>query len=153
MVAVALSITALAGCRSDGHPAETPAAVPVAAATSPATGDDAVVVLPAADGSSVVVAARTEGSGEAVVGGRLAVAPAGCLGLVHDGEDVFVIWPEGTTPLEDAVGVSVPGLGQYRLGDDLSGSGAWGSGANLSLPHPVAPCATALIAAVGPGVE
>ena len=119
---------------------------------TPATGDDAVVVLPAADGSSVVVAARTQGSGEAVVRGRLAVSPAGCLGLVHEGEHVFVIWPEGTTPLEDAVGVTVPGLGEYRVGDEFHGSGAWGRGADLSLPQPVGRCATARIAAVGPGV-
>lgn len=67
------------------------------------------------------------GGPDAIVAGTLAVLDGGCLGFRgEDGSQLAVVWPSGTTALPDAVGVDVPGMGAYRLGEAVEGGGGYG---------------------------
>jgi hypothetical protein len=92
--------------------------------------EESLRVVPGVDGAVVVVAPPVESSGEAIVAGAVALTAGGCVGLGYDsGEGTKVelaIWPAGTEPLEDEVGVDVPGLGRFAVGDQVSTSGGYG---------------------------
>jgi hypothetical protein len=115
------------------------------------SGDDgSLEVLAASDGSLVVASSGATGYGEALVTGRVAVLRAGCVGLWNGGEEVLVVWPEGTIPLDDEVGVAVPGLGELRVGDEVSAGGAFGSGDSLITPVEADRCKTPQVVAIAP---
>lgn len=80
------------------------------------------------DGSLAVVRPASWGGGgggnDAAISGTLAVVDGGCLGLGDDGgSQIVVVWPSGTAALPDDVGIDVPGMGTYRLGDEVEGGG------------------------------
>lgn len=110
-------------------------------------------VLEASDGSLVLVAGETTAFGQAAIPGRLIVLQAGCIGLSIGGEDALVVWPAGTVPLADGVGVTVPGFGDLRVGDELDAGGAYTSGDGAVLPEPTDACVTRQIAVVAPPAE
>lgn len=89
-----------------------------------------LTAVEAVDGSIAVVRPPPEGPGggtEALVLGELAVLDGGCLGFRdEDGGQTLVVWPSRTTALPDVVGVDVPGMGAYQLGDAVEGAGGYG---------------------------
>ena len=96
----------------------------------------AVLVLVACGGSrsldvqergdvTALVATDSEQASDAEVRGVVELGPGGCLGLVS--EEVVVpiplIWPEGSELAEDGGSVTVPGVGEVRVGASISGGG------------------------------
>lgn len=84
------------------------------------------------------------GGSDAIVAGTLAVLDGGCLGFRdEDGTQTAVVWPSGTTPLPDVVGVDVPGMGAHRLGDAVEGGGGFGG---VQFQDVVAECSSTQVA-------
>ena len=81
---------------------------------------------------------------QALISGRVAVLPGGCIGLAggRGREGHLVAWPSTTTFAPDEMAIQVPGLGVLRIGDFVqAGGGSWSS-SNMALPPAIAPCAT-----------
>jgi hypothetical protein len=69
---------------------------------------------------------------EALLSGELRVSSAGCLSL---GKNVLVAPPASqlTTDVSDELILSIPGLGDYRIGDRVEGPGGYVPSADLDV--------------------
>lgn len=130
------------GAREDaaaptGESAAALEAAPAGGFTALRVGDGSVAVLQRPPSGPSVSAA-------AIVAGTLAVLDGGCLGFRDDdGTQTAVVWPSGTTALADGVGVAVPGMGAYRVGDAVEGGGGYG---DAVFEGPLAGCPSAEVA-------
>jgi hypothetical protein len=79
------------------------------------------------DQPRLAVARPTEAYPDALVRGRLEVNAAGCFAV--DGD--VLLAPAGSEVLEDGGGVSIPGLGDIRVGEGLESGGGFFEGPRL----------------------
>jgi hypothetical protein len=89
-----------------------------------------------ADATLVTVTSRPDVMPQALISGRLAIVNGGCFGIIkEEGNEFAAIFPVGTTAEGDAL--TIPGLGEVKVGDDLEGGGGFGEKASLdpSLPE------------------
>jgi hypothetical protein len=82
----------------------------------------------------ILVAAPADSGMDAMVIGTVAIVD-GCLGI----GDHVAVWPSGTDVVaEDPLVIDVPGLGEVRVGDDVTGAGGYvqeyGRGDGPALP-------------------
>ncbi len=89
-----------------------------------ACGSGAVEVQEHGDAKALVAKDSEQGS-DAEIRGALELGPGGCLGLVAEGTDVAVplVWPEGSELSEDGASLTVPDLGEVRVGQTVAGIG------------------------------
>lgn len=86
----------------------------------------ACAVPPRHDAIVASVAVLTSSDGAvlgAQVSGTLALTPDNCFGIGDDDEVAVVVFPVGTQIQADASGVTVPGIGDLELGDQVVGVG------------------------------
>lgn len=74
---------------------------------------------------TALVATDSEHVLDAEVRGVIERGPGGCLGLLAEDADAVVplIWPEGSQLAEDGTRITVPELGEVRVGQNISGGG------------------------------
>jgi hypothetical protein len=78
------------------------------------------------DGVVLVVSRDSDARMQALVSGTVGVTDTGCIAL----DDAVLVAPEGSTISADGETVSLTGVGEFRLGDSLPGTGGgwtvWG---------------------------
>ncbi|AXH96607.1 hypothetical protein DV701_11170 [Ornithinimicrobium avium] len=90
-----------------------------------ACGGSGAVDVQEHQGAIALVAKDSEQGSDAEIGGVLGLGPGGCLGLLTEGSDapVPLVWPAGSKLSEDGTSVTVPGLGEVRPGQTVTGGG------------------------------
>ena len=96
----------------------------VAAALLMLSGCAPYAVDTTADATLVTVTSRPDVMPQALISGRLAIVNDGCFGIVTgEGAGFAAVFPVGTTVKGDTL--TIPGLGDVKVGDELEGSGGF----------------------------